>query len=189
MLIVVGLTGGIGSGKTSVSNILSALGASIINADKIGHKIYEPNSEGWKEVIKTFGKEILNENQEINRKKLGAIVFKEKKYLDKLNSITHPRIYSEIESNLQTLSKKGTEVSIVEAALLAKPPLNTVAAVVVKTPVTRAVVAIFTAPSISTTSKLDVPFTSISPSRSILPEMSKVAASNSPVIVRFLIPV
>ena len=117
-MFVIGLTGGIGTGKTSVSNILSSLGASIINADKIGHKIYEPNSEGWKEVINTFGKEILNENQEINRKKLGSIVFKDKKYLDQLNSITHPRIYSEIESELQTLSNKDVEISVVEAALL-----------------------------------------------------------------------
>ena len=69
-MFVIGLTGGIGTGKTSVSNILSSLGASMINADKIGHKIYEPNSEGWMEVVKAFGKEILNENQEIDRKKL-----------------------------------------------------------------------------------------------------------------------
>lgn len=117
-MFVIGLTGGIGTGKTSVSNILSSLGASMINADKIGHKIYEPNSEGWMEVVNTFGKEILNENLEINRKKLGSIVFKDKKYLDQLNSITHPRIYSEIESELQTLSNKSVNVSVVEAALL-----------------------------------------------------------------------
>ena len=114
----IGLTGGIGTGKTSVSNILSSLGASMINADKIGHKIYEPNSEGWMEVVNSFGKEILNENQEIDRKKLGSIVFKDKKYLDQLNSITHPRIYSEIESELQTLSNNNVTVSVVEAALL-----------------------------------------------------------------------
>ena len=77
-MFVIGLTGGIGTGKTSVSNILSSLGASMINADKIGHKIYEPNSEGWMEVVNAFGKEILNENQEIDRKKLGSIVFKDK---------------------------------------------------------------------------------------------------------------
>ena len=117
-MFVIGLTGGIGTGKTSVSNILSSLGASMINADKIGHKIYEPNSEGWKEVVKAFGKEILNENQEIDRKKLGSIVFKDKKYLDQLNSITHPRIYSEIESELQPLSNNNVTVSVVEAALL-----------------------------------------------------------------------
>ena len=117
-MFVIGLTGGIGTGKTSVSNILSSLGASMINADKIGHKIYEPNSEGWMEVVNTFGKEILNENLEINRKKLGSIVFKDKKNLDQLNSITHPRIYSEIESELQTLSNNNVNVSVVEAALL-----------------------------------------------------------------------
>ena len=117
-MFVIGLTGGIGTGKTSVSNILSSLGASMINADKIGHKIYEPNSEGWMEVVNAFGKEILNENQEIDRKKLGSIVFKDKKYLDQLNSITHPRIYSEIESELQPLSNNNVTVSVVEAALL-----------------------------------------------------------------------
>ncbi|MBN19127.1 MAG: dephospho-CoA kinase [Chloroflexi bacterium] len=117
-MFVIGLTGGIGTGKTLVSNILSSLGASLINADKIGHKIYEPNSDGWIEVIKTFGKEILNENQEIDRKKLGSIVFKDKKYLDQLNSITHPRIYSEIESELEINSNNGVKVSVVEAALL-----------------------------------------------------------------------
>ena len=117
-MFVIGLTGGIGTGKTSVSNILSSLGASMINADKIGHKIYEPNSEGWMEVVNAFGKEILNENQEIDRKKLGSIVFKDKKYLDQLNSITHPRIYSEIESELQPLTNNNVTVSVVEAALL-----------------------------------------------------------------------
>lgn len=117
-MFVIGLTGGIGTGKTLVSNILSSLGASLINADKIGHKIYEPNSDGWIEVIKTFGKEILNENQEIDRKKLGSIVFKDKKYLDQLNSITHPRIYSEIGSELEINSNNGVKVSVVEAALL-----------------------------------------------------------------------
>ena len=117
-MFVIGLTGGIGTGKTSVSNILSSLGASMINADKIGHKIYEPNSEGWMEVVNAFGKEILNENQEIDRKKLGSIVFKDKKYLDQVNSITHPRIYSEIESELQTLTNNNVTVSVVEAALL-----------------------------------------------------------------------
>ena len=115
---VIGLTGGIGTGKSEVSRILSQLGASIIDADKVGHEAYLPRTETWQEVVKTFGREILQSNEEIDRKKLGAIVFSDPKALEKLNEIVHPRIYKMIEERIKGLKERGEEEVVVEAALL-----------------------------------------------------------------------
>ena len=72
---VIGLTGGIGSGKSTVSGFLRELGAVIIDADKVGHEAFKPDTETWREVVAAFGKEILAPDGEIDRKKLGEIVF------------------------------------------------------------------------------------------------------------------
>ncbi|HHW60715.1 MAG TPA: dephospho-CoA kinase, partial [Syntrophomonadaceae bacterium] len=72
---IIGLTGGIGSGKSSVAGALRERGALIIDADKVAHQIMEPGRPAWHDIVQAFGKEILNEDQTINREKLGAIVF------------------------------------------------------------------------------------------------------------------
>jgi dephospho-CoA kinase len=71
----IGLTGGIGSGKSTVSQILAELGAFVIDADKVGHDIYLPGKEAWQQVTAGFGRDILAPDQTIDRKKLGALVF------------------------------------------------------------------------------------------------------------------
>ena len=71
----IGLTGGIGSGKSTVSKTLADLGAHVIDADKVGHEIYLPGQPAWKQVTNTFGQEVLAKDHTIDRKKLGAIVF------------------------------------------------------------------------------------------------------------------
>ena len=115
---VIGLTGGIGSGKSAISRFLGELGAVVIDADKIGHEVYKPNTEGWHEIVATFGQEILDANSEIDRKKLGEIVFGNPDSLTLLNSITHPRIYDMAKAQIEELRRQDVAVVVVEAALL-----------------------------------------------------------------------
>ncbi|HZJ77049.1 MAG TPA: dephospho-CoA kinase, partial [Oscillospiraceae bacterium] len=90
MARIIGVTGGIASGKTTASNILKELGAIIIDADKIARKVVERGRPALDEIKKHFGTEILLENGGLNRKKLGDIVFSDPKLLEKLNKIIHP---------------------------------------------------------------------------------------------------
>lgn len=117
-MIVIGLTGGIGSGKTLVSNLLKELGAEVIDADLVGHKAYEPHTDGWKAVVKAFGDSILGTESEVDRKKLGTIVFSDPEALKLLNTIMHPRMYAMLKELLAQLSATGTQVALVEAAVL-----------------------------------------------------------------------
>ena len=117
-MYVIGVTGGIGTGKTEVSKILECLGADVINADLVGHEAYEPDTEGWREVVEAFGEGILTAGGEVDRKKLGAIVFNNPGDLERLNAIMHPRIYRMIEERIETLGRGGRDIVVVEAALL-----------------------------------------------------------------------
>ena len=117
-MLVIGLTGGIGTGKSEVTRLLGLLGAVVINADQVGHEAYKPDSESWKEVIKAFGEDILGPNREIDRQKLGAIVFGDPDQLAKLNRIMHPRMAHIVSEKLESLRDQGTKVVVVEAALL-----------------------------------------------------------------------
>ncbi len=117
-MLVIGLTGGIGTGKSEVTRMLEALGAAVINADQVGHEAYRPDSESWKEVVKTFGEQILRPDRDIDRQKLGAIVFADSDQLSKLNQIMHPRMARIVSDQLESLRGQGTIVVVVEAALL-----------------------------------------------------------------------
>ena len=117
-MLVIGLTGGIGTGKSEVTRLLGALGAVVINADQVGHDAYQPDSESWKEVVKAFGEDILRPNREIDRQKLGAIVFGDPDQLASLNRIMHPRMAGIVSERLESLRDQGTKVVVVEAALL-----------------------------------------------------------------------
>ena len=117
-MLVIGLTGGIGTGKSEVARLLQSLGAAVISADEVGHEAYTPNSESWREVVDTFGKEILQPSGEIDRQKLGAIVFSEPQQLEKLNAIMHPRMARMVADRIQVLRDQGAPTVVVEAALL-----------------------------------------------------------------------
>jgi dephospho-CoA kinase len=118
MTRVIGLTGGIGSGKSTVSQFLAELGAVILDADKIGHELYQPDTATWRELVKTFGSGILAENNTIDRKKLGAIVFSNAAELKQLNAIIHPRITKLLKQRIADYRRKGASVIVLDAPVL-----------------------------------------------------------------------
>ncbi len=115
---VIGLTGGIGSGKSTVSGFLVELGAVIIDADKVGREALKPGTEVWREVVAAFGRQILTPGGNINRKKLGEIVFRNSESLSRLNQIMHPRMYDMVKAQLEGYRKQGAGVVVLEAPVL-----------------------------------------------------------------------
>ena len=115
---VIGLTGGIGSGKSTVSKLIEEMGAVILDADKVGHEAYTPDSQTWREVVAAFGDEIVAEDRSIDRRKLGAIVFADPAALERLNGIMHPRMFDMMKLKLDALREQGTKIVVLEAAIL-----------------------------------------------------------------------
>ena len=99
--MIIGLTGGIASGKSTVSNYLAELGAIIIDADKIAHEIMEKGKTAYWQVIEAFGREILAENGEIDRSRLGKIVFNNLEKKKILEEITHPQVIREMREKIE----------------------------------------------------------------------------------------
>ena len=115
---VIGLTGGIGSGKSTVSQFLAELGATIIDADEIGHEAFKPETEAWREVVAAFGQQIIAANGTIDREKLGTIVFSNPEARARLNQIMHPRIYEMVKAQLVEYQRQGVSMVVLEAPLL-----------------------------------------------------------------------
>ena len=117
-MLVIGLTGNLGTGKTEVAQTLAELGAAVINADELGHELFQPGSLTYNEVTAAFGKSLLRSNGEIDRGRLGQLVFADPDRLKKLNRIMHPRIYEIVKQKIEDYGKSGAGVVVVEAALL-----------------------------------------------------------------------
>ena len=115
---VIGLTGGIGSGKSTVAGYLAELGAAVIDLDKVGHEAIKSGSPTFKQVVKEFGREILNARGEINRAKLAAIVFDDTHDLGRLNRIVHPAIDKVILERIKKYRRQGVKAVVLEAAAL-----------------------------------------------------------------------
>jgi dephospho-CoA kinase len=118
-MLVVGLTGGMCCGKTTVSSMFAELGCLIIDADLISRKLVEPGEPSYKRIIKFFGKEILHKDGTLDRKKLGSIIFEDPAKRKVLNSILHPSIIREEERMIREARDKGShQIAIVSAALM-----------------------------------------------------------------------
>jgi dephospho-CoA kinase len=121
---VIGLTGGIGSGKSTVSQFLAELGATIIDVDKVWHEALKPGTEIWQKIVAAFGTEILATNREIDRKKLGKNVFGNPEALTRLNNIMHPWMYKTVRAQLGGYRRQGAKVVVLELPLLVEVPLS-----------------------------------------------------------------
>ena len=117
-MLVIGLTGGIGTGKSEAARHLVALGAELIDADVVGHEAYRPHAEAWRRVVEAFGEGILGPDKEIDRRSLGAIVFSDPEQLARLNGIMHPLMAGMVQERIDTYREEGAGVVVVEAALL-----------------------------------------------------------------------
>ena len=115
---IIGLTGGTGSGKSTVSKFLAHLGAVVIDADKVGHEVFKPGTKAWQEVVDAFGQGIISADGTIDRRKLGEIVFSNPDARAKLNQVMHPLIYEQVKSRIEEYGRKGVAIIIVEAPLL-----------------------------------------------------------------------
>jgi len=117
-MYVIGLTGGIGSGKSTVAKLLEQHGASILSADLVGHEVYALGRPAWQDIVDAFGHDVVAEDGTIDRKKLGPIVFSDPENLARLNAITHPRMKELMREKLEALRRDGTRIAVLEAALL-----------------------------------------------------------------------
>tara|TARA_B110000438_G_scaffold63830_1_gene64351 strand:- start:240 stop:860 length:621 start_codon:yes stop_codon:yes gene_type:complete len=113
--LIIGLTGGIASGKSTVSKFFSNLSIPIIDADQISHDLTKINGSAYSEIIEYFGENITGENGDIDRKRLGAIIFNNATKKEKLESIIHPRVLSTIQAEIKST---GGDYKIIEVPLL-----------------------------------------------------------------------
>ena len=117
--ILIGLTGGIASGKSTVIQYLRYQGYPVIDADKLGHKVLEPGNPGYSKVVEKFGAGILNKDKSVNRLILGGIVFSDPSKLQALNEISHPLIAEMVMKEFESIvSDDSNGIVFLEAALL-----------------------------------------------------------------------
>mgnify|MGYP000001557593 FL=1 len=102
-MLIVGLTGGIGAGKSTVANMFAQLGALVVDADQLARDAIEPGTSGFDEVVAEFSSKVVK-NGEIDRKKLGSIVFKDAAKRKKLEAIIHPRVQEALASKIKALN-------------------------------------------------------------------------------------
>ena len=116
---MIGLTGGIGAGKSLVADILSDLGARVIDADKVGHEVYAPGTQGFAAVVEAFGGEVVGTDGQIDRARLGEKVFGNAAELQKLTAIVHPLIRQMVDERIAAARREPeVRVVVLEAAIL-----------------------------------------------------------------------
>ena len=117
-MVVIGLTGGIGSGKSAVATRMRDAGVAVIDADRVAREVVQPGSPALLEIGRTFGEHLIGEDGELRRKELGAIVFSDPAKLSLLNGITHPAIVSRTQEKMTALMERGHRWVVYEAALI-----------------------------------------------------------------------
>jgi dephospho-CoA kinase len=117
-MIVVGLTGGVATGKSTVAGLFHRCGAIVIDADQLARQVVEPGKPAWRDIVRTFGKSILRSDGSIDRQALGAIVFRSPRKLRRLERMIHPRV-----ARLQTRLTKRTAERRPNAVVIYEVPL------------------------------------------------------------------
>jgi len=115
---LVGLTGGIASGKSTVAKILERLGAAVINADALSREVVEPGKDAWKEIIDAFGADVLQPDQTLDRQKLRTVIFNDSDGRKKLEAIIHPRVRALAEEKIREHAVAGYSIIVYEVPLL-----------------------------------------------------------------------
>lgn len=119
LVLTIGLTGGIGSGKSTVAGFLAEMGARVIDADLVGHEVYAPRRPAWARIVAEFGHDVVAPDGTIDRKKLGQRVFSDSAALRRLNAIVHPAMAEEIRERISHLRSADAGAPVVlEAAVL-----------------------------------------------------------------------
>jgi dephospho-CoA kinase len=121
---VVGLTGGIASGKSTVARMLGELGARIVDADQVAREVVEPGQPAYRDIVEAFGGGVLQADGSLDRKRLGAIVFADAEQRQRLNAITHPRIAAATQQKMAAFAAAGEALAVYEAALLVENGLH-----------------------------------------------------------------
>lgn len=115
---VYALTGGIASGKSTVSAYLKELGVDIIDCDALVDSAYAPGQPIFEAIVSGFGKDVLDDSGNVNRRKLGSVIFSDQKQREKLNQITHPIVEKMIQSRIKEFEKAGNRFVVVDIPLL-----------------------------------------------------------------------
>lgn len=115
---VFGITGGIATGKSTVSNMIKEFGFTVIDADVVAREVMEPGREAYMKVVEHFGKEILLDNEQIDRQKLGAIVFHNEEKRQLLNSLVHPAVRKEMLKQKEDAERRGEKAVFLDIPLL-----------------------------------------------------------------------
>jgi len=113
-VVIVGLTGSVGTGKSTVTNFFKELGAYIIDWDELARQVTHPHSKAWKEIVEYFGKGILNDDLTMNRRRLADIVFVDKEKVTKLNQIVHPEVFREDERITNEIKSLDPDAMIIK---------------------------------------------------------------------------
>lgn len=124
MPLIIGLTGGIASGKSTVANMLRDKSIPIVDADVVAREVVEIGTDTYKKLVSEFGQEILNSDKTLNRPKLGSIIFQDQEKREKLNSIMHPSIRTSMKEKTQKYIEDGHEVVVMDIPLLFESKLT-----------------------------------------------------------------
>lgn len=118
MTKVIGLTGSIGSGKSTVARLMEKMGACVFDTDEIAHELYRPGKQVWNDIIHSFGRQILGADGRIDRRLLGDIVFRDAAALKRLNSIIHPVVLARVKEIIEVCRSRDEAVALLEVPLL-----------------------------------------------------------------------
>ena len=116
-MFVLGITGGIGSGKSTVSSLLAERGLLVLDADEISRSVTGPMGRAMPEIAATFGNKVVSSNGALNRKAMSNIAFSDKKKLDELSSIIHRHVFEQIDETLTKEKEKGTKCVVLDVPI------------------------------------------------------------------------